>query len=264
MERQECRGDLSGRQFGLREKSCPAWLDERSFVEETWPCWGHSIGSSDPEALRVCWLAGNRPLPAGAALHKPVAARDAQDGADAGKEASGGQVRESRRVPVHAEKRIDVSEFYSQPGDDPPRAFVPLRPSSTDDRRRLEVVRLYSTGRALEDRRAWTDAVALLQEALKLEPDSIAVARRLSRIYIGALGRADLAVEYGKRVLAAEPGDSETLSQLVEYYRRNDPPGAEALLNDVLANPKLEQHAPARLLARIRARAVIFGPSPPD
>ena len=127
---------------------------------------------------------------------------------------------------------------------------MPLRPSTTDDRRRLEVVRLYSAGRALEDRRAWTDAVAVLQEALKLEPDSIAVARRLCRIYIGALGRPDLAVDYGKRVLAAEPGDSETLSQLVEYYRRNDPAGAESILNEVLANPKLEPHAFGRLLAQ--------------
>ena len=88
-----------------------------------------------------------------------------------------------------------------------------------------------------------------LHEALKLEPDSIAVARRLCRIYIGALARPDLALDYGKRVLAAEPGDSETLSQLVEYYRRNDPAGAETLLNAVLANPKLEAHAFGRLLA---------------
>ena len=110
---------------------------------------------------------------------------------------------------------------------------------------------MYIAGRALEDRRAWTDAVSLLQEALKLEPDSIAVARRLSRIYIGALGRPDLAVEYGKRVLAAEPGDSETLSELVEFYRKNDPPAAEALLKEVLANPKLEQNAAGRLLAQL-------------
>ena len=101
---------------------------------------------------------------------------------------------------------------------------MPLRPSTTDDRHRLEVVRLYAAGRALEDRREWTDAVAVLHDALKLEPDSIAVARRLCRLYIGALGRPDLAVEYGKRVLKAEPGDSETLGQLVEYYRRGDPP----------------------------------------
>ena len=39
------------------------------------------------------------------------------------------------------------------------------------------------------------------------------------------LGRADLAVDYGKRVLAVEPGDSETLIQLVDYYRSKTRPG---------------------------------------
>ena len=92
---------------------------------------------------------------------------------------------------------------------EPAQPFVPLRPSTVDDRRRIEAVRLYSAARALEDQRAWSDAVTLLQEALKLDPDSIAIARRLSRIYVGALGRPDLALQYGKRVLAIEPGDTE-------------------------------------------------------
>ena len=167
---------------------------------------------------------------------------------ESGKRDSANQNGKPSETPK--ENRLDLSEFFAQPGDDPPRAFVPLRPSTTDDRRRREVTRLYSAGRALEDRREWADAVAVLHEALKLEPTSIAVERRLCRIYIGAMGRPDLAIEYGKRVLAAEPGDSETLSQLVEYYRRNDPAGAETLLNEVLANPKLEAHAFGRLLAQ--------------
>jgi tetratricopeptide (TPR) repeat protein len=195
----------------------------------------------------ACWL-GIGLRPAAAALYQPLAAGAAQ--AAGGQNAPGGQEAQPKAAKAPQDKGIDLSEFFAQPGDDSPRAFVPLRPSTTDDRRRLDVVRLYSTGRALEDRRAWTDAVAVLQEALKLEPDSIAVARRLCRIYIGALGRPELALDYGKRVLAAEPGDSETLSQLVEYYRKNDPPGAEAILNGVLTNPKLDRHAPGRLLAQ--------------
>ncbi len=169
---------------------------------------------------------------------------------DPGKGKAGGQGAKAPAGANPKDNPLDVSDFYGQPGDDPPRPFVPLRPSTTDDRHRLEVVRLYAAGRALEDRREWTDAVAVLQEALKLEPDSIAVARRLCRLYIGALGRPDLAVEYGKRVLKAEPGDSETLSQLVEHYRRGQPAAAESILNEVLANPKLEAHAFGRLLAQ--------------
>jgi tetratricopeptide (TPR) repeat protein len=139
--------------------------------------------------------------------------------------------------------------FAVQLADDPARPFVPLRPSTVDDRRRIEAVRLYTAARALEDQGAWADAAALLQDALKLDPDSMAVVRRLCRLYIGALARPELAVEFGRRVLASEPGDTDTLSQLVDYYKKTDPAGAEGLLQDVLANPKLEAHAPARLLA---------------
>ena len=196
--------------------------------------------------LALAGWAGMGLVPAAAA--KPVAPDDGQAGARKDN-AAGAQSAKPASAAGPPASRFELSQFFAQPGDDPPGPFVPLRPSTLDDRRRLEVVRLYIAGRALEDRRAWTDAVALLQEALKLDPDSIAVARRLSRIYIGALGRPDLALEYGKRVLAAEPGDSETLSQLVEFYRKNDPPGAEALLNGVLANPKLDAHAAGRLLA---------------
>ncbi len=89
-----------------------------------------------------------------------------------------------------SQSRVDLSKFFDQPGDDPPRPFVPLRPATVDDRRRIEAVRLYSAARALEDRRQWTDAVALLQEALKLDPDSVAIARRLGRIYVGCPGSA--------------------------------------------------------------------------
>jgi tetratricopeptide (TPR) repeat protein len=163
--------------------------------------------------------------------------------------ASGKMKGETPDASQPGNSAADIAAFYAQQGEDTPRPFVPLRPSTVDDRQRTDVVRLYSAARALEERRAWGDAAALLQEALKLDPESIAVSRRLTRIYIGALGRPDLAVQYGKRVLTIEPGDSETLIQLVDYYKRTDAAGAEALLNEVLSNPKLEKHGPGRLLA---------------
>ncbi len=172
--------------------------------------------------------------------------------------------RRHRRVRI---RRTTGSTFRSSTGN--PVMILRGRSCRFDHRPRTiatgqEVVRLYAAGRALEDRREWTDAVAVLQEALKLEPDSIAVARRLCRLYIGALSRPDLAVEYGKRVLKAEPGDSETLSQLVEYYRRDQPAAAESILNEVLANPKLEAHAFGRLLAQSELGRLYSGPAASD
>jgi tetratricopeptide (TPR) repeat protein len=151
-----------------------------------------------------------------------------------------------------SEWRSKLSAFFSQPGDDPPRPFVPLRPATVDDRRRTEAVRLYSAARALEDQHKWPDAVALLQEASKLDPDSVAIARRLNKIYIGAMGRPELAEVYGRKVLTIEPGDTETLGRMVDFYMRpdkSDSAAAERLLKEVLANPKLNAHAPGRLLA---------------
>jgi tetratricopeptide (TPR) repeat protein len=188
------------------------------------------------------------------ALNQPAAVKQA--GSD---RATKEDVASTASDSASAQARAGASLLIRQPGDDPAKPFVPLRPSTVDDRRRLEVVRLYSAARALEDRRAWTDAVALLQEALKLDPGSIAVARRLSQLYIGALGRPDLALEYGKRVLASEPGDTETLTHLVDYYRKNDPASALVILNEVLANPKLDAHAPGRLLAHYELGRVYSG-----
>jgi tetratricopeptide (TPR) repeat protein len=166
-------------------------------------------------------------------------------------DAKGSAPGEGATQPGAMDSRSVASELFLQPGDDVLRPFVPLRPATVEDRRRIEALRLYSAARALEARRAWADAVALLQEALKLDPESVAITRRLCRIYVGALGRAELAVQYGKRVLAEEPGDSETLLLLVDHFNRraNDPAASESLLNDVLANPRLDGRAPARLLA---------------
>lgn len=149
-----------------------------------------------------------------------------------------------------SESRAEVVESFAQLGDDAARPFVPLRPATVEDRKRTEVLRLFGVARALEDQRHWTDAAALLQQALKLDPDSVAIARRLSRIYVGALGRPDLAVQYSKKVLAADPDDSDTLTRLVDFYtQRNDPNSAEAVILEVLANPKLDAHGPGRLMA---------------
>lgn len=144
----------------------------------------------------------------------------------------------------------DVTELYNRPGDDPPKPFVPQNPQTVEDRKRIEAVRLYTAARALEDRRAFADAADALLEAYKLDPDSVAIARRLSRLYVGPLARPDLAVDYGKRALAADPSDSETLERLFQFHlQRNDLRACESLLQEVLANPKLEAHSPARTVA---------------
>lgn len=126
-------------------------------------------------------------------------------------------------------------------GEDVLEPFVPREPRTVEDRARLDTLREYATARALEDRRRWSDAIEMYRQALEKEPDSVAILRRLSRLCF-ILGRTRQAVEYGERVLDADPNDTNTLTQLFEYYdRRNDPAAAEALLLKVLANPAMEE-----------------------
>jgi tetratricopeptide (TPR) repeat protein len=184
-----------------------------------------------------------RPVPAADDKPRPEAKVDEKAKADGRAPAAGGAAKP-------ADWQTELNTFFSQAGDDPPRLSVPLRPATVDDRRRLEAVRLYTAARALEDRGLWNDAAAQLQEAAKLDPDSVAIARRLAKIYIGALGRPDLAIQFSRRVLAIEPGDTKTFSKLVDFYsKRGEPENAESLLNEILANPKLPAHAPGRVVA---------------
>ncbi|MFO0953513.1 MAG: tetratricopeptide repeat protein [Isosphaeraceae bacterium] len=149
-----------------------------------------------------------------------------------------------------AAARAERAKLFALPGEDPPQPFVPLKPRTVEDRERVEALTEFSVARALEDRRNWSDAIVLLEKALKREPESVTILRRLSRLCF-ILGRTENGIEYSKRVLTVDPGDTETITRLVNYYnnRRNDPAGAEAVLTDVLKNPKLDAHASGRLIA---------------
>jgi tetratricopeptide (TPR) repeat protein len=150
----------------------------------------------------------------------------------------------------NGDARSHLSDLLSRLEMDPPGPFVPLRPRTVEEGRRIEAIRLYTGARSLEDQGRRAEAAAMLQEALKLDPESVAIPKRLSRLYVGPLRNPELAVQFGKKVLQAEPGDTDTLTHLVDFYtQKNDAAAVEALLKGVLANPKLEAKSPGRLLA---------------
>jgi tetratricopeptide (TPR) repeat protein len=88
--------------------------------------------------------------------------------------------------------------------EDTPQPFVPLHPRTARQQDRIDVLRLYGAARALEDRRRWTDAIDLLEQALKKDPDSVAIPRRLSRLSF-ALGRTEQAIGFARKVVEADP-----------------------------------------------------------
>jgi tetratricopeptide (TPR) repeat protein len=145
-------------------------------------------------------------------------------------------------------------------GVDEVEPFVPLHPRTADDRKELDALREYVTARALENRRQPREAIALLEKALRDAPDSVSVLRRLSVLSL-ALGRNDDALKYARRVLEADPGDTETLTRLRDYHlRRGDAAGAEALLRSALENPKLDRHSAGYLLIQRSLGELYAGP----
>lgn len=133
--------------------------------------------------------------------------------------------------------------------EDVPQPFVPEHPRTVEDRQRIEAMQAFTAARALEDQRDWQGAIDMLKDALKKDPDSLAILRRLSRLCF-ATTKTDEAVGYSRKVIEADPNDDDTIHRLVRYYEhRNDPDSAETLLTHVIANPKLEKNSAAELQA---------------
>ncbi|WP_422930487.1 tetratricopeptide repeat protein [Singulisphaera sp. PoT] len=189
------------------------------------------VGLLHPRVLALAWTIGIALLPASTWAEPPADAKPANS-----------KPQDTPRAQVQA-------ETYALPGEDAPGHFVPKNPRSVDERRTIDAVRDFSTARALEDQRAWSEAVDLLQEGLKLEPDSVPILKRLSRLCF-MRGKTEDGLKYARRVLDTEPGDTDTIARLVTHYaRKSDFPAIESLLKEVLDNPRLEPHSSGRLLA---------------
>ncbi len=158
------------------------------------------------------------------------------------------------------EKEKDKAKAAKAPRtlDDPPTPFVPLHPRTVDDQNRIEALRLYAAARALEDkfqigtgprggdfRQPVDDAIGLLEKAQKLDPESVTILRRLSKLNF-LVGRNEPAVAYGRKLLELDPGDSATLSLLIAHYieRKGDANAAEKLLQKVASSPNLDKTSP--------------------
>ncbi len=139
---------------------------------------------------------------------------------------------------------------FALPGEDPPRAFVPARPRTVEEQRRVESLRYYAIARALEERRQFNDAIKTLEKALAAEPGSTPVLRRLSRINF-ALGREEPGIAYSRRVIASDPGDIETIELLVAHYK-DDPTAAETFLKEASINPKLDKRSAGALFVEFQ------------
>lgn len=154
----------------------------------------------------------------------------------------------------------DLPAASSAIAEDPVTPFVPLHPRTAENRQEIEAVRDFVAARALEDRQQRKEAIALLEEALKKSPGSLAILKRLGQLCL-VTGRNDDAARYGREVLAVEPGDTTMLSLLLEdYTRRNDLNGIETFLNELRNNPKLVKGSAGDLLIHRTLGLLYAGP----
>lgn len=126
--------------------------------------------------------------------------------------------------------------------EDIPPLFVPLHPRTAEEQSRVESLRLYAVARALEDRHQIGEALDTLEKARKLNPESAAILRQVSRLNL-VLGRTDEAVAAARKLIEIDPGDPSTITLLVAHYleRKNDPAGAEGVLKKIAADPHLSK-----------------------
>ncbi|WZO96744.1 tetratricopeptide repeat protein [Isosphaeraceae bacterium EP7] len=167
----------------------------------------------------------------------------------------------AKAADEQAIKPEERPKLLTRPGEDAPEPFVPLKPRTSQDRKRIESLRDYTSARAYEDRRQLAEAVTLLEKALANDPGANAIVRRLAKLN-RALGRNEAFIETSRKAIQADPNDAETISLLVTYYavRKNDPAAAEAFLNETLANPNLDRKAPPFLLIQNDLGRLYAGP----
>jgi tetratricopeptide (TPR) repeat protein len=92
---------------------------------------------------------------------------------------------------------------------DPPARQAPLKPTTRQQLDHLEALKLYGVGVVLEHKNRLLEATRTFEEALRLDPDSVAIHRALIPLYF-ALDRLDDALNCCRRVLELEPDDCET------------------------------------------------------
>ena len=161
--------------------------------------------------------------------------------------AAGSLLARADDEPKPDAKALDA---YARSGEELAEPLVPLHPRTEKDRERLETLKRFVRARALEDRGRRSEALALLEDALKQSPDDVAILRRLSRLYLAG-GRRARGLEYARKVLELEPDDADTLDRLMQdFERRNDMNGAEALLRKTVESPKINKSGGSYLLAQ--------------
>lgn len=135
-----------------------------------------------------------------------------------------------------------VPLFAQEAASDKPTRFVPVKPSSPREKKRLEAQKLYALGAIHEKHNRLLEATRAYEKARALDPDAAAVHRALIPLYL-ALERTDDALAACRKALALAPDDYETGYLYARQLRKlNRPKEALPVLRKAAAAPGLKDN----------------------
>lgn len=135
--------------------------------------------------------------------------------------------------------------FPGQLPEDRPALARPLPAPTREIRDQRQALDLYMKGLQAQHSGNLIEAMNLMEEVRRLDPDAIAPRQALMPLYLGLL-RIPEALESGERILAERPDDSSSALFLAEALRRSHREGeAAAVLEKTL--PRLGDNLPGRI-----------------
>ena len=133
----------------------------------------------------------------------------------------------------------------TQVPEDRPAIAKPLPPLSREERDSRKALDLYMKGLQAQHEGNLVEAMNLLEDVRRLDPEAIPPRQALMPLYLGLL-RIPEALESGERIMAAKPDDASSALFLAEALRRSNREGeAAAVLEKTL--PKMGENLPGRI-----------------
>jgi tetratricopeptide (TPR) repeat protein len=127
----------------------------------------------------------------------------------------------------------------------PPALARPLPPPDRQERDRRKALDLYIKGLRAQHDGNLIEAMNLLEDVRRLDPDAVPPRQALMPLYLGLL-RIPEALESGERILASRPDDAASALFLAEALRRSNREGeAAAVLEKTL--PNMADNLPGRI-----------------
>jgi tetratricopeptide (TPR) repeat protein len=145
----------------------------------------------------------------------------------------------------------DKSQHFLVTGAEPAEPFVPLRPRTMEDTRKLEAIKHFCAGVGHEHEYRWSDAIEAYRKALEHDPKSVRLYKSIIKVCSVARRPQD-AVKYLRKAVDVAPDDYELLGQLGETLEEDDADAALSLYKRAVASSQLPKKHPMAVVLKLK------------